>query len=73
MGEHMCVQMWVRFRSQVHMMIDYVSAWENYTRVSTPIYNNQYDFKPCSAKIQRWHLRLLARTYSARPYLQVLA
>jgi ABC-type multidrug transport system ATPase subunit len=41
---------------KLHMVADMVSAWENYTRFSTPIYDNMYDFVPCSTKISKWDL-----------------
>ena len=41
---------------KIHMLGDFVSAWENYTRFSTPIYDNNFHFSPCSARVSRWDL-----------------
>ncbi|GMH68075.1 hypothetical protein TrST_g11425 [Triparma strigata] len=41
---------------RLHLLAHMVSAWENFTRVSTPIYDNYYNYSPCSARIREWNL-----------------
>lgn len=42
--------------NELHALVHMVSAWENFTRVSTPIYDNMYSFSPCSTRIREWNL-----------------
>uniref|UniRef100_A0A7S2VVU3 ABC transporter domain-containing protein n=1 Tax=Triparma pacifica TaxID=91992 RepID=A0A7S2VVU3_9STRA len=42
--------------NELHVLVHMVSAWENFTRVSTPIYDNMYGYAPCSTRIREWNL-----------------
>ena len=41
---------------EINVVGNMVSAWENYSRVSTPIYDNNYGFTSCSSRIREWNL-----------------
>ena len=45
----------------LHVLAHHVSAWENFTRVSTPIYDNYFGYTPCSTRVRQWNLTFEVR------------
>jgi hypothetical protein len=46
----------------LHSRADTISAWKDFSRVSAPVFEHNFTFKPCSGRLKTWDIKFSVET-----------